>query len=102
MNLQTRDRASQDVAPVPDRQSGVPLPGPGGVKAAAPAHPLSRLGKTIPPTPRQRLLPLAVGPVLRRNSGYRRYRENPALAGPDTCTQRRIDRIYTGVDFNPR
>lgn len=44
----------------------------------------------------------AVGPVLRRNSGYRLYRENPALAGPDTCTQRRFDRIYTGVDFNPR
>jgi hypothetical protein len=45
---------------------------------------------------------VSVGPVLRRNSGYRLYRENPALAGPDTCTQRRFDRIYTGVDFNPR
>jgi hypothetical protein len=44
----------------------------------------------------------AVGPVLRRNSGYRLYRENPAVPGPDTCTQRRFDRIYTGVGFNPR
>jgi hypothetical protein len=44
----------------------------------------------------------AVGPVLRRNSGYRLFRENPAVVGPDTCTQRRFDRIYTGVGFNPR
>jgi hypothetical protein len=44
----------------------------------------------------------AVGPVLRRNSGYRLYRENPAVPGADTCTQRRYDRIYTGVGFNPR
>ena len=34
----------------------------------------------------------SVGPV----------RENPALPGPDTCTQRRFDRTYTGVGFNPR
>ncbi len=44
----------------------------------------------------------AVGPVLRRNSGYRLFRENPAVPGPDTCTQRRFDRIYTGIGFNPR
>ncbi|HEX3691189.1 MAG TPA: hypothetical protein VHV28_15925 [Solirubrobacteraceae bacterium] len=46
--------------------------------------------------------PDAIGPVLRRNSGYRLYRENPAVPGPDTCTQRRFDRIYTGAGFNPR
>jgi hypothetical protein len=44
----------------------------------------------------------AVGPVLRRNSGYRLYRESPAVPGADTCTQRRFDRIYTGMGFNPR
>ena len=44
----------------------------------------------------------AVGPVLRRNSGYRLYRESPAVPGPDPGTQRRVDRIYTGVGFNPR
>jgi hypothetical protein len=44
----------------------------------------------------------AIGPVLRRNGGYRLYRENPAVPGPDTCTQRRFDRIYTGAGFNPR
>ncbi len=44
----------------------------------------------------------AVGPVLRRNSGYCLYRESPAVPGPDTRTQRRVDRIYTGVGFNPR
>ncbi len=44
----------------------------------------------------------AVGPALEHNSGYRLYRESPAVAGPDTCTQRRYDRIYTGVGFNPR
>ena len=44
----------------------------------------------------------AVRPVLRRNSGYRLYREKLAVLGPDTCTPRRFDRIYTGVGFDPR
>ena len=44
----------------------------------------------------------AIGPSLRRNQGYRLYRENPAVPGPANCTQRRFDRIYTGVGFNPR
>ena len=30
------------------------------------------------------------------------FRENPAVPGPDTCTQRRSYRIYTGVGFNQR
>lgn len=67
MDIQTRDRASPDVAPG-----------------------LVRLS-----------LPDAIGPVLRRRS-YRLFRESPAGPGPHTCTQRRFDRICTGVGFNPR
>ncbi len=46
----------------------------------------------------------AVGPVLRRTSGYRLCRENPAVPGADTYAQRRFDRnrIYTRIGFNPR
>src|ERR1700751_6022152 len=64
MDIQTRDRASQDVAPVPDRQSGVPVPGTGRVKAAAAAHPLRRLAETIPPARRGRLLLLVLAVAL--------------------------------------
>jgi len=39
----------------------------------------------------------AIGPPLRENTGYRLYRENPAVPGIDYCTQRRFDRIYTGL-----
>ena len=44
----------------------------------------------------------AVGPVLRTNAGYRLYRESPAVPGPSYCTQRRYDRIYTGIGWSPR
>jgi hypothetical protein len=43
----------------------------------------------------------AIGPVLRHNSGYRLYRENPSVPGVDACSQRRLDRIYTGLGYNP-
>jgi hypothetical protein len=39
----------------------------------------------------------AIGPALRRNSGYSLYRENPSVPGPSYCTQRRFDRIYKGL-----
>jgi hypothetical protein len=44
----------------------------------------------------------AVGPALRQNDGYRLYRENPAIPGPSTCSQRRLDRIYTGIGYSPQ
>jgi hypothetical protein len=44
----------------------------------------------------------AVGPALRRNDGYRLYRENPSVPGPSACSQRRLDRIYTGIGFSPQ
>jgi len=39
----------------------------------------------------------AIGAPLRVNIGYRLYRENPNVPGPDLCTYRRYDRIYTGI-----
>jgi hypothetical protein len=44
----------------------------------------------------------AVGAPLRRNDGYRLYRENPSVPGPSACSQRRLDRIYTGIGFSPQ
>ena len=44
----------------------------------------------------------AVGPPLRVNAGYRLYRESPNVPGVDACSQRRLDRIYTGVGWSPR
>jgi hypothetical protein len=44
----------------------------------------------------------AVGPPLDTNGGFRLYRENPAVPGPSACTQRRFDRIYTGVGYSPQ
>jgi hypothetical protein len=44
----------------------------------------------------------ASGPVLRQNSGFRLYRQNPAVPGPSFCTRRRFDRIYTGPGYSPR
>jgi hypothetical protein len=44
----------------------------------------------------------ALGAPLRRNQGYRLYRENPAVPGPSACSQRRLDRIYTGIGFSPQ
>jgi hypothetical protein len=40
--------------------------------------------------------------VLRRNAGYRLYRENPAVPGPSICSLRRLDRIYTGIGYSPQ
>jgi hypothetical protein len=39
----------------------------------------------------------AISGVLRRNEGFRLYRENPAVPGPSYCSLRRQDRIYTGL-----
>jgi hypothetical protein len=44
----------------------------------------------------------AIGKPLRQNAGYRLYRENPSIAGPSACSQRRLDRIYTGRGFSPQ
>ncbi len=44
----------------------------------------------------------AIGNPLRQNAGYRLYRENPSIAGPTACSQRRLDRIYTGRGFSPQ
>jgi hypothetical protein len=43
----------------------------------------------------------AVGPVLRRNEGYRLYRENPGVPGVANCSQRRLDRLYSGPGYSP-
>jgi len=42
----------------------------------------------------------AIGPALRQNAGYSLYRENPAVPGPSSCSQMRLDRIYT-VGYSP-
>ena len=44
----------------------------------------------------------AIGRALRTNSGFRLYRENPAVPGPSVCSQRRVDRIYTGIGYSSR
>jgi hypothetical protein len=44
----------------------------------------------------------AIGPALRRNAGYRLYREKPSVPGPSACSQRRLDRIYTGIGYSPQ
>jgi hypothetical protein len=44
----------------------------------------------------------ALGAPLRQNAGYRLYRENPSIPGPSACSQRRLDRIYTGIGFSPQ
>jgi hypothetical protein len=44
----------------------------------------------------------AIGPALRENDGYRLYREDPAVPGPSACSQRRLDRIYTGIGYSPQ
>src|ERR1700755_893478 len=62
MDIQTRDRASQDVAPVPDRQPGVPVRGAGRVKAAVAAGPLS--GLAAPGRGRRLLLLLLAAALL--------------------------------------
>lgn len=43
----------------------------------------------------------AIGAPLRVNDGYRLYRENPAVPGPSFCSQRRQDRIYSGLRHTP-
>jgi hypothetical protein len=44
----------------------------------------------------------AIGAPLKINDGYGLYRENPAVPGPDTCSQQRLDRLYTGSGWSPR
>jgi hypothetical protein len=44
----------------------------------------------------------AVGSPLLVNSGYRLFRENPAVPGPSACTLRRFDRLYTGAGYSAR
>ena len=39
----------------------------------------------------------AIGPPVEANAGYRLYRENPSVPGPSLCSQRRQDRIYSGL-----
>jgi hypothetical protein len=43
----------------------------------------------------------AIGTPLRVNEGYALYRENPSVPGPSYCTQRRFDRVYTGLGHAP-
>jgi hypothetical protein len=45
--------------------------------------------------------PDAVGPALRRNEGYRLFRENPAVPGVANCSVRRLDRLYSGAGHSP-
>jgi hypothetical protein len=42
----------------------------------------------------------AIGRPLLYNSDYRLFRENPAVPGPDNCSQRRLDRIYGGNAYS--
>ncbi len=42
----------------------------------------------------------AVGSYLRLNDGYVLWRENAAVPGPDQCSVRRLDRIYTGAGYS--
>jgi hypothetical protein len=43
----------------------------------------------------------AIGPALRQNKGYRLYRENPSVPGPDLCSRRRFFHLYTGAGYSP-
>jgi hypothetical protein len=43
----------------------------------------------------------AIGPPLRVNDGYTLYRENPAVPGVSHCSQRRLNRLYSGPSFSP-
>ncbi len=43
----------------------------------------------------------AVGAPLLENQGYRLYRENPAVPGPDTCTLRRLRPDLHGPGLQP-
>lgn len=44
----------------------------------------------------------AIGPALRRNAGYRLYRENPATPAAGRCTLRQYDRLYKGAGYAPQ
>lgn len=39
----------------------------------------------------------AIGPALRANGEYQLFRANPDLPGPTHCSQRRLDRIFSGA-----
>jgi hypothetical protein len=43
----------------------------------------------------------AIGTPLRVNEGYALFKENPAVPGVSHCSQRRLDRLYTGAGFSP-
>ena len=43
----------------------------------------------------------AVGPPLLENGGYHLYRQSPNVPGIDFCSQRRLDRIYSGPGHSP-
>jgi hypothetical protein len=42
----------------------------------------------------------AVGSWLRLNDGYVLWRESPSVPGPDQCSTRRLDRIYSGAGYS--
>jgi hypothetical protein len=44
----------------------------------------------------------AVGGPLRKNLEYVLYRQNPSVPGPENCSQRRLDRIYSGAGHFPQ
>jgi hypothetical protein len=44
----------------------------------------------------------AIGPPLKTNLGYALYRENPSVPGVANCSQRRLDRLYTGAGYSPQ
>src|SRR5436305_11799048 len=60
MDLQTRDRAAPDVEEVPDRQSGLPLPGAGRVPASRDFPALDALTARLGPARAGRLAAVAV------------------------------------------
>jgi hypothetical protein len=44
----------------------------------------------------------AIGAPLKTNDGYNLYRENPNVPGTDSCSQRREDRVYSGLGHSPQ
>lgn len=67
-----------------------------------PHVPVSRMADSIVATIDSGSPADAIGNALRQNAGYRLYRKNPSIAGPSACSQRRLDRIYTGSGFSPQ
>jgi hypothetical protein len=42
----------------------------------------------------------AVGSYPRLNDGYVLWRESPSVPGPNQCSVRRLDRIYSGAGYS--